>query len=145
MSGHYKQIFIGERDWIELVSVIERVSHKQEKLMSQVDDLNNGVGSLAVAIQGMDAQVKAVAAFILAQPNLSDAVSTAVKSLSDMTSKVAADTAELTRVIPGATTISPPTPSNQTSPQPVANPVVVPTVTVTAPDAVPPAPENSGT
>lgn len=112
--------------------------HKKEKLMSQVDDLNNATGALVVAAQGLDTSVQGAVAFIQQQPNLSAAVTSAVASIGNVTSKFAADAAELTAAIPGATTVPPPAPAPAPAPTPVAAPVALAPVAVTAPQATPP-------
>lgn len=112
--------------------------HKQEKLMSQVDDLNNGLGALVVAAQNLDASVQAAVTWIGQQGALPAAVDAAVKSIGTVTSKFAADASELTNAIPGATTVPPPAPAPAPAPTPVAAPVALAPVAVTAPQATPP-------
>lgn len=113
---------------------------KQEKLMSQVDDLNNGLAALATAAQNLDASVQAAVVWIGQQGPLPAAVATAITSIGNVTSKFAADASELTAAIPGTTTVPPPAPAPAPpAPTPVAAPVVLASVTVTAPQATPPA------
>lgn len=137
--------FLGsEREWNELRdehrslhSLIRQVLSNQEKFMSQVDDLNGAVVGLTNGFAALDASVQPVVAFVLAQPGLSSAVTSAVKSIGDVTNKMAADAAELTSALPAATTVSPPTPTPTPTPTPVAAPVTITAPPVAAP-VVPP-------
>lgn len=112
---------------------------KQEKFMSQSDDLNAAVVSLASGFQALDASVQGAVTFIQQQPGLSAAAATAIASIGTTTAKMAADAAALTAAIPGATTVPPSSNPNAPAPTPVAAPVVLAPVTVTAPQAIPPA------
>lgn len=130
------------REMLRIVIIAQGVS------MSQAEDLNNVVTSLATAFEAehtavvaeLDALAAALAAAKVTDPALSEAVANTIANVTLITGKMATDAAALTASVPAATTVPPPvvtepptTPTTTTEEVPV-----IATPEVTAPDATPP-------
>jgi hypothetical protein len=138
----------GAPDWaVELAVMLGIVIHNTEYIMSQADDLNNAVTSLATGYSALhdavqvetDALTKAMSTIPQPDPATATAITQAIANISAVTGKMATDAAALTASIPAATTVPPPV---------VSTPVVPPTVDppVIDPEAAPPnAPPPSAT
>lgn len=120
------------------------LKHDMVKLMSQADDLNNGMTALATAFavehDAVAAEMAALAAAIArttSDPILTAAVTQAIANVNHITGSMAVDAAALTASIPAATTV----PSPVVVPPDVPPTVVPPTIAtppVTDPTATPP-------
>lgn len=113
---------------LELRAMMELIIIKENNIMSQADDLNAAVTSLATAFtlehDAITAELAALATALAAAPTtdpvLTAAVTQAIANVTHITGSMANDAADLTASIPAATTV--PVPSTVT-------PAVTPTVT----------------
>jgi hypothetical protein len=125
-----------------ILRMLEVIVTKETNLMSVIDDLNNGITSLATGFGALDAAVQnELAALVAAQAaNNAPAIAQAVANISQITGKMATDAQALTASIPGATTVAPPPvlPVPVPVPPTVAVPVIA-TPAVTDPNATAPA------
>jgi hypothetical protein len=130
---------------VEIREMLGTVINFQEFLMSQADDLNNVVTSLATAFSAehdavqteIDALLKAIATIPQPDPATSKAITDAVSNITAITGKMATDAAALTASVPAATTVPPPTVTPPVS-TPTADIPVIAKPPVTAPTAIPP-------
>jgi len=124
------------------------VTLKQDmvKLMSQADDLNNGMTALATAFavehDAVAAEMAALAAALAnvvttSDPVLTAAVTQAIANVNHITGQMAIDAAALTASIPAATTVPAPVVTPPDVPPTVVVPVIA-TPPVTDPAASPP-------
>jgi fused signal recognition particle receptor len=113
--------------------------------MSQADDLNNVVTSLATAFSAehdavqieITALLNALATIPQPDPATSKAITDAVSNITAITGKMATDAAALTASVPAATTVPPPTVTPPLSPPTAVIPTIA-TPPVTDPAAMPP-------
>lgn len=107
----------GAPHWaIELGVMSSTVIKNQEFLMSQADDLNNAVTSLATgygalhdAVQvEIDALLKAMSTIPQPDPATSKAITDAIANIQAVTGTMATDAAKLTASVPAATTVPAP-------------------------------------
>lgn len=126
---------------IELGFMLALVLKEETIIMSQSDDLNNGITALATAFavehDAVNAELIAINAALGNTPN--PAITQAIANIAAITGGMATDAAALTASIPAATTVAPPV----LTPPPVKTPPadVVPDIAtppVTAPNAIPP-------
>lgn len=121
------------------------ILQNQELQMSQADDLNNAVTSLAIGYSALhdavqietDALTKAMSTIPQPDPATAAAITQAIANISAVTGKMATDAAALTASIPAATTVPPPVVSTPVVP-PTMDPPVIATPPVTDPAAAPP-------
>lgn len=138
---------------IELAVMLGIIIHNQERQMSQADDLNNAVTSLATgygalhdAVQvEIDALLQAISTIPKPDPATTTAITNAVANIAAITGTMATDAAKLTASIPAATTVPPPDVTPPAAP-PTADIPVIATPPVTDPSATPPStPPDSAT
>ena len=138
--------FDGAPEWaIEISAMLGIIIKNQEFQMSQADDLNNAVTSLASgygalhdAVQvEIDALLKAIATIPQPDPATSTAITNAVANISAITGTMATDAAKLTASIPAATTVPAPDVTPPAT-EPTVTPPVIATPAVTDPTAQPP-------
>lgn len=136
----------GAPDWaIELAVMMGIVIQNTEYIMSQAEDLNNCVTSLATGYSALhdavqvetDALTKAMSTIPQPDPATAAAITQAIANISAVTGKMATDAAALTASIPAATTVPPPVVSTPVVP-PTVDPPVIATPPVTDPAAAPP-------
>jgi hypothetical protein len=137
LSGEYRGLLHRVNEKLDLIIT------NQETIMSQDQDLNNAVSSLASGFTALDtavqAELAAVSALIAADgPALQTAVTQAVANISTMTAAMAADAAALTASVPAATTVPPPPPPPPPPVPATSTTPVLSKVKVTAPTAKPP-------
>lgn len=137
----------------ELGIMASLILQNQVVQMSQADDLNNAVTSLATgygalhdAVQvEIDALTKAFSTIPQPDPAVAAAITQAIANISGVTGKMATDAAALTGSIPAATTVPPPIVTTPVVP-PTADVPVIATPPVTDPAASPPStPPDSAT
>jgi len=137
----------------ELHAMLSTIIRNQEFEMSQADDLNNVVTSLATAFSAehdavqieIDALLKAISTIPQPDPATSKAITDAVSNITAITGKMATDAAALTASVPAATTVPAPTVTPPVS-TPTADIPTIATPPVTAPTAIPPnTPPDSAT
>ena len=124
---------------------LDLIIQNTEIEMTQADDLNNIVTSLATgfaaehtAVQAeIDALTKALATVTQPDPATAAAITNAIANITAITGSMATDAAALTASVPAATTVPPPvvTPPVTT---PTVTPPVIATPPVTTPAATPP-------
>ena len=125
---------------IELREMLCVVIKNQGVSMSQADDLNAAVASLASAFatehDAVTAELAALAAALAAAPGtdpvLSSAVTQAIANVNHITGSMATDAAALTQSIPAVVT---PTPTPSTVAPAVAPTVAAPTIAPVTPSA----------
>jgi hypothetical protein len=125
--------------------MLSTVIQNQETEMSQADDLNNAVTSLATGYSALhdavqveiDALLKAIATIPQPDPATAAAITAAVANIQSVTGTMATDAAKLTASIPAATTVPTPTVTPPVAPATVDVPVIA-TPPVTDPAAMPP-------
>jgi fused signal recognition particle receptor len=136
----------GAPHWaVEIGHMLSTVIVYQELQMSQADDLNNAVTSLATgygalhdAVQvEIDALLKAFSTVPQPDPAAAKAITDAIANISAVTGTMATDAAKLTASIPAATTVPPPDVTPPATPPTVDIPVIA-TPPVTDPSAQPP-------
>lgn len=126
---------------VELGFMLALVLKEETIIMSQADDLNNAVTSLATGFTALDAAVQAelvaIAAALAGTPN--PVIAQAIANIGAITGTMAIDAAALTASIPAATTVPPPpaTPPEVTVPPKDVVPDIA-TPPITAPSATPP-------
>jgi len=133
----------GVPPWAEINGKLDLVINREGTIMSQAEDLNNGMTSLATAfavehdavMKEMD--VLAAALANVTDPALSAAASQAIANVALITGQMATDAAALTASIPAATTVPPPTVTAPTTPTTVTVPEIA-AAPITAPAASPP-------
>jgi len=117
----------------------------QETTMSQVEDLNNAVSSLAkgygdlhdAVTKQTDALTKAMQNVQQPDPATSKAISDAIANIQGITGKMATDAAQLTQAMPGATTVDTPQVTEPAT-HPTADMPSIDVPEVTDPNATPP-------
>lgn len=138
--------WVGAPAWaVEIREMLGTVIDIQEFQMSQADDLNNAVTSLATGYSALhdavqietDALTKAMSTIPQPDPATAAAITQAIANISAVTGKMATDAAALTASIPAATTVPPPVVSTPVVP-PTVDPPVIATPPVTDPAAAPP-------
>lgn len=144
----------GAPHWaVEIGHMLSTVIVYQEIQMSQADDLNNAVTSLATGYSALhdavqveiDALLKAISTIPTPDPAVSKAITDAIANISAVTGTMATDAAKLTASIPAATTVAPPVITPPVAPPTVDVPVIA-TPPVTDPAATPPStPPDSAT
>lgn len=146
--GHHqnRSPFDGAPDYaIEIAYMLGIIIKRQDKQMSQADDLNNVVTALATAFSAehdavqveIDALTKALSTVAQPDPATAAAVTQAIANITAITGTMATDAAKLTASVPAATTVSPPAVATPVVP-PTADIPVIATPPVTAPTAIPP-------
>lgn len=130
---------------LELKAMLELVINKEDTLMSQADDLNNAITSLATGfavehdavVAELAALAAAISAVPAADPVLGAAVTQAIANITHITGTMATDAAALTASIPAATTVPTPVVTTPAVP-PTATAPVIATPPVTDPTSAPP-------
>jgi hypothetical protein len=160
MSHHHHHEYYSESD-PEVISRLDALKRQndliiqnQEFLMSQADDLNNALTSLATGYSALhdavqveiDALLKALATITQPDPATAAAITAAVSNITAITGTMATDAAKLTASVPAATTVPPPVVVPPVVP-PTADIPVIATPAVTDPSAKPPSvpPANATT
>lgn len=145
----------GAPPWaVEIREMLGTIIVYQEFEMSQIEDLNNAVTSLATGYSALhdavqvetDALTKAMATIPQPDPATASAITQAIANITAVTGKMATDAAALTASVPAATTVPPPTVEAPIVPPTVDVPVIA-TPPVTDPSASPPStpPESATT
>jgi hypothetical protein len=151
MPHHHHHEYYSEPDQEVLARLgaikvqLDLIVTNQETEMSQADDLNNVVTSLATAFSAehdavqieIDALVAAMGKVAPPDPVVAAAITQAVANITAITGKMATDAAALTASVPAATTVPPPVVVTPVVP-PTVTPPVIATPPVTDPGATPP-------
>jgi hypothetical protein len=129
----------------EIYKRLGLVLRNQEIIMSQNEDLNAAVSSLAkgygdlhtAVVKQTDALTEAMKNVAQPDPATSKAISDAIANITGITGKMATDAAELTSTVPSATTVEAPQVTEPAS-EPTVEAPVMDMPPVTAPAATPP-------
>jgi hypothetical protein len=129
----------------EIYKRLGLVLRNQETIMTQVEDLNAAVSSLAkgygdlhtAVVKQTDALTEAMKNVAQPDPATSKAISDAIANITGITGKMATDAAELTSTVPGATTVDAPQVTEPAS-EPTADMPSIDPPAVTDPNATPP-------
>jgi hypothetical protein len=135
---------------VGLSKKLDLVLKNQEIIMSQNDDLNSAVSSLAkgygdlhdAVVQQTDKLTEAMHNVPQPDPATSKAIQDAIANITNITGKMATDAAALTSNMPGTTTIAPPQVTQPASPA-TADVPKLDQPTVTDPNATPPGQTSS--